>query len=111
MRYTHIRIFDKMLPVGIEPATLTHAAQNITQLTKCSGWGPGAPTVWFTRWASFPTLGQSAHVRARQVAKYALANVQMLYMRIRTFAIKCPHVGLEPATLTTAAQTITQLTK
>ena len=32
-------------------------------------------------------------------------------LHIRTFALKCPHVGIEPATSTYAAQTITQLSK
>ena len=39
----HSRIRDKMPPLGIEPATLTHATHVITPLTKTHGGDPGAP--------------------------------------------------------------------
>ena len=40
MRYMHIRTFAlKMVPSGIDAATLTPAAQTITQLTRWTGGG------------------------------------------------------------------------
>ena len=48
MHYMHMHTFAlKMPPVGLEPTTLTHVAQTITQLTKWSG-GPRWFALGFT---------------------------------------------------------------
>ena len=111
MRYIHIRTFALKCHLWARTRNLDPCGPDHYQTHKMLWRNPGAPTDWISRWVSVLTVGQSSQVRSPRRADYALVNVEMHYMHMRTFALKLTHVGIEPATLTHAAQTITQLTK
>ena len=101
--------------MGPETATSTYAAHANAQLTKCTddaGNEIALPHICDKKdrlWGSNP---QPRHIRPRPLRN--LQNGQTMpemKLHIHTFALTMPPVGIEPATSTFAAQTITQLTK
>ena len=111
MRYIHIRTFALKCHLWARTRNLDPCGPDHYQTHKMLWRNPGAPTDWISRWVSVLTVGQSSQVRSPRRADYALVNVEMHYMHMRTFALKLTHVGIEPATFALVFQTITQLIK
>ena len=77
----HSHICAEMPPSGFESATVEHAADAISQLTKYPIRDPAGPTGWSPRRVAPWLHGQSAHVRPPKMASYALLNAPVRYVR------------------------------
>ena len=95
------------------PGKRTPLLDNIrSAISGRTGGSMAVLTDCFSIWLIAPTVGTSANVRSpkRGETRWVM-DLLMRYMRIRTFALKMLPVGIEPDTLNSAAQTVTQLTK